>query len=170
MKWIGISGSWRKMNKELEKDVRKTIRKIITKGNGIVSGGALNVDYIATNEALKLNSSADKIKIFLPTTLKIYAAHYEKRAEQDVITKKQAKDLIIQLTKLKKINPLSLIENKKNKIVDTETYYERNSEVVKASDELIAFYVSGSRGGTNDTIKKACKKGIPAKVHRYIIG
>ena len=53
--------------------------------------------------------------------------------------------------------------------MNTETYYQRNSEVVKASDKLMAFYVNGSRGGIKDTITKAEKKGIPVKVNYYII-
>ena len=52
MKWIAISGGWRKINKEIEDDVRKTVREIISQGDGIVSGGALNVDYIALDEVL----------------------------------------------------------------------------------------------------------------------
>ena len=60
--WFGISGSWKKTNEEVEKGVRKAVRKIIERGDGIVSGGALNVDYFATHEALKLNPTADRIK------------------------------------------------------------------------------------------------------------
>ena len=39
IKWIGISGGWRKTNEQVEKDVRKVVREIIGSGNGIVSGG-----------------------------------------------------------------------------------------------------------------------------------
>ncbi len=166
MKWIGISGSWRKTNKKVEKDVRRTVREIMSRGDGIVSGGALNVDYIATNEVLKLDRTAKKIKVFLPTTLEIYAKHYRKRAKEGVITEKQAGDLITQLAKLKKINPRALIENKKNRIVDEKTYHERNSKVVKEADELIAFYINKS-SGVGDTIEKARKKGIPVKIFTY---
>lgn len=37
--WFGISGSWRKINSEIEKSVRNAVAKIIANGNGIVSGG-----------------------------------------------------------------------------------------------------------------------------------
>ena len=73
-------------------------------GKGIVSGGALNVDYVALNEALKHNPSATRIKIFLPTTLKKYTQHYRKHAKLKTITTKQANNLIKQLKDLKKIN------------------------------------------------------------------
>ena len=43
MKWYGITG-WRKTSPEVEADVRKTVREIIERGDGIVTGGALNVD------------------------------------------------------------------------------------------------------------------------------
>lgn len=70
MKWIGISGSWRKTNEEIEEKIRATVREIFEQGNGMVSGGALGVDYIATGVALKLNPEADRIKIFFRPRLK----------------------------------------------------------------------------------------------------
>ncbi|NQU77529.1 hypothetical protein HQ544_02420, partial [Candidatus Falkowbacteria bacterium] len=97
MKWVGISGSWRKINDKVKEDVRGVVRKIISRGDGIVAGGALNVDFIATDEALKLDSTAKKIKIFLPVTLELYAVHYRKRAKEGVITLRQAEDLAAQL-------------------------------------------------------------------------
>lgn len=165
LKWIGISGSWQETSPKIEKKVRNEVKNIVLYGNGIVTGGALNVDYQATDEVLKLKSP-DKLKIFLPTTLEIYAKHYRKRAEEGVITKKQAEDLIEQLTKVKESN--SLIENKVNTIVDNKTYFERNSEVVNASDELVAFQVNES-GGVQNTVDKAKQKGIPVKVFNYKI-
>lgn len=165
IKWVGISGSWRATSPEIEKDVRETTREIISEGKGIITGGALNVDYQATNEVLNLHLS-QHIKIFLPTTLATYAAHYRKRAEEGVITREQAENLITQLTTLQEQNPKGIIENPKNTIVDTTTYYERNQAVVDASDELVAFQVNDSKG-TQDTIDKAKRKGIPVTVHSY---
>jgi len=167
-KWIGISGSWAITTKEVEKDVRKIVRNVIKKGRGIVTGGALNVDSFATDEAIKLDPRCKHIKIFLPVTLKLYAAHYRKRAKEGVITKKQAENLISQLEYVCKMNPKAIIENNTNKIVDKTTYFERNSEVVKASDELYAFHVIESTGGgTIDTAEKAKKLGIPVRMFNY---
>lgn len=168
IKWVGISGGWRKIDKRVEADVRKVVKDIINEGNGIVSGGALGVDYVATDEALKLNPSATQIKIYLPTTLEIYSAHYRKRATERVITSEQAEMLISQLERLVKANKEALIENMENKVVNTETYYQRNMEVVKTSDELIAFHVNGS-AGTQDTINKAKERGISVKKFEYTI-
>ncbi len=167
-KWIGISGSWKATTPKIEQDVRETVKNIVLEGNGIVSGGALNVDYQATDEALKLNKP-HQIKVFLPTTLDIYAAHYRKRAQEKVITAKQAEDLISQLTTLKNLNPDGLIENPINTEVSEKTYFERNSEVVNASDELVVFQVNNSPG-TQDTIDKAKAKGIQIKIHSYEVG
>ncbi|MEK7173250.1 MAG: DNA-processing protein DprA [Patescibacteria group bacterium] len=173
MKWIGISGSWRKTNKEIEEKIRSMVREIITRGDGIVSGGALGVDYIALDEALKHNAKAEKIKIFLPTTLEKYAEHYQKHARLRTITSKQAKDLINQLTKLKQTNPRALIENLDANFTEEtkkQMYYQRNSKIVEAADELIAFRVKteASEGlGTVDAIEKAQAKGIPIKLFSY---
>ncbi|MGH7202881.1 MAG: hypothetical protein ACREHC_00370 [Candidatus Levyibacteriota bacterium] len=50
MKWVGISGSWRITNKPVETDVRKAVGTILASNNGIVTGGALGVDYFATSD------------------------------------------------------------------------------------------------------------------------
>ncbi len=173
MKWVGISGSWRKTNKEIEEKIRAVVRDIFEAGNGMVSGGALGVDYTATEEALKLNPKADKIKIFIPTTFEKYSEHYRKHAKLGAITKKQAEDLIKQLKKIKNINPDALIENPDTNFTEEtkkEMYYERNSRVVEAADELIAFRVKTKENeslGTADTIEKAKKKGIPVELFSY---
>lgn len=167
MKWIGISGSWRIHNKEVEQDVRREVAEIIARGDGIVSGGALGVDYTATDEALKYNPSATQIKIFLPSTLEIYAKHYRNRANEGVITSKQAEDLIAQLTALKNANPDALIEGHHD-VLNQHTYFERNTWVVGASDELLAFQVNASQG-VQDTIDKAKGNNLPVKLYSYTV-
>ena len=175
MKWIGISGSWRKTNQKIEDKIRQIVQEIIQDGNGIVSGGALGVDYIALDEGLKLDTKAERIKIFLPTTLKKYSEHYRKHARLKTITQEQAENLIKQLTQLKQINPKALIENPETNFTEErkkKMYYERNSKIVEMSDELIAFRVrmKESKGmGTADTIEKARKKNIEVKVFNYIL-
>ncbi|MFA5013056.1 MAG: hypothetical protein WC520_00635 [Candidatus Paceibacterota bacterium] len=173
MKWIGISGGWRKINPKIENDVRETVAKIMARGDGIVSGGALNVDFIAIDEALKHDSKAKRIKIFIPTTLEKFIEHYQKHARLGTITSEQAEGIVNQLTQLKKINPNALIENPDTNFTEEnkkEKYYERNSKVVEASDELVAFRIKTetSEGlGTADTIEKAKAKNIPIDLHFY---
>ena len=168
MKWVAISGSWRKTNSKVEKDVRSTVRKIILNGNGIISGGALGVDYFALDEAMRLNPSAEQIKIYLPAKLNIFSKHFFKRAKEGIITQKQAKDLINQLTNLKKINPNALITNKENTVLNKTSYYARILQIIDAANELIVFHVNKSEG-TQYTIDKAKKKGIPVKKLNYTI-
>ena len=168
MKWVAISGSWRKTNEEVENDVRQAVRGIIKRGDGIVTGGALNVDYFATDEALKVNPEAKQIKVCLPVTLELFSAHYRKRADEGVITHQQAEELITQLTALKKANPSALIENEKNTIVDKDTYYERNTKVMDLSNELYAFQVNDSEGVQN-TVNKARDDGKFVKLKKYTL-
>lgn len=173
MKWVGISGSWRKTNSEIEEKLRQIVREIMVRGDGIVSGGALGVDYIATDEALKSNPKADRIKIFIPTTLEKYSEHCRKHAHLGNITSAQAENLIAQLTKLKQINPDALIENPDTDFTEENKkarYYERNFRVVEASDELVAFRVKSEASesmGTADAVEKARAKGIPVKLFFY---
>jgi hypothetical protein len=168
MKWTAIAGSWRKTNKKVEADVKRTVRKIIKKGNGIISGGALGVDYFTLDEAMRANPDCEKIKIILPAPLNIFTKHFFKRAKEGVITYKQAKDLIIQLNTLKKINPEALIENQNNKIIDKNAYYQRIKQIIAKADSLVAFQVNKSKG-TQYTIDIARQKGLPIRKYFYVI-
>ncbi len=111
--------------------------------------------------------------MFLPTTLEKYAEHYQKQASLGTITSEQAENLINQLTRLKQISSEAFIENPDVNFTEEtkkNMYYERNSKIVEASDELIAFHIKteASQGlGTADTIEKAKAKGIPVKVFSY---
>ena len=173
MNWIAVSGGWRKINLEIEKKVRETVALNIKKGNGFISGGALGVDFVALDEALKHDLKAEKIKIFLPTSLEKYKKHLLKHVKLGNIKLNQAEKLINQLLKLKKINKQALIENletnfnEKNK---KEKYYQRNSEIIKKADQLIAFQIKtkDSQGlGVKDTIDKAKIKNIPINHYYY---
>lgn len=173
MKWIGISGSWRKTNKEIEEKVRNIVRKVITRGDGIICGGALGVDSIALDEALKCDPKAERIKVFLPTTLEVYSAHYRRHASLGTVTSDQAEGLIRQLSMLKNINSRVLVEGSESGFTEEtkkERYYGRNSDIVNASDELVAFRVKTKESegsGTADAVEKAEKKGIPVKLFKY---
>lgn len=167
MKWIGISGS-RITTPEVEKDVREFVRDTLQQGNGIVTGGALGVDYFATDEVLKRDPTALCLKVFLPTSFGRYAIHYRTRADEGVITHEQAEQLIAQLTELKNRKPEALVEETRNEIVNTENYFNRDTEIVNATEELAAFQVNGSPG-TQDTIDKARAQGKKVYLKQYSI-
>jgi len=135
------------------------------RGDGIVSGGALGVDQVATEEALKHNPDADRIKIIIPSTFEVFAAHYRNRANEGVITFEQAESLIGLLTLIKGKGALTEMDYAE---LNVESYYARNSEVLKVSDELLAFQVNSS-AGTQDTIDKAHELGMPVILKQYEI-
>lgn len=163
MKWIAIAGGWRKTNSQVKEDVIKVVREIISRGDGIVSGGAQGVDYIATDEALK--SEIGNLKIIIPSTLDIYEKHYLKRAEEGVLSNERAKNLIIQLKEVKKRNCL---QEGKDVIIDDSAYFRRINKIIQNADELIAFHINNTKG-TQYTIDKANEKGIPVKIFNYQI-
>lgn len=167
MVWIGITGS-RKINEHIERDVRFNVRKSMKEDNGLVAGGASGVDWVALDEALKIDSTASRIKIYIPTTLDIYAAYYRKKASEAAIESIRAESLIRQLEDLQKTNPVALKESAHNRAVNAESYHERNSFIVRDADELLAFQVNNSEG-TQDTIEKARAKGIPVQLFTYTI-
>lgn len=171
MKNIAISGSWRwGTEPQVERDVRAVVRQIMSVGNGIVTGGALGVDSVALDEALKYDPKANRIKLFLPTSLAIYETHYQKRADEGVITHQQADQLINQLNNLSARNRRALIEDQTTQIVNKDSYYARNTQIIEAADELIAFHViaDDTQGaGTRDIIEKAKGLQKPVKVYEY---
>lgn len=168
MKKILISGSWRYQNPELEAQVRQTVRDILAEDAGIISGGALGVDYWALDEALQIDPQATRIQIFLPSTLNFYKKHYKQRALDGIISTKQYKTLIAQLKQLKKTNPAALIEAKGVTTLNQSAYFQRNNKEVYHADEMIAFQVNGS-AGTQDTIDKAKLKGISVQVYQFAL-
>ena len=163
MKWFAISGSWRKQTPELERDLLEAVDGIIRSGDGIVSGGALGVDYIATDRMLQTQNWQNRLKIIIPTPLGIYKKHYFRRADEGVIMHEQAELLISQLAKIQ--GGGALVEMN-YKVLNLRTYYARNTEIVKACDELLAFQVDDS-GGVQDTIDKAVKFGKKVKLRKY---
>ncbi len=167
MKWTGISGSWRKTNLQVEEDVREAVHYIVDCGGGIVTGGALGVDYIATDEASKYDLRAEQIKIILPTSLEIFCAHFFNRAHDGVVSRQQALSIANQLNGVKSRNPDAVIEM--DYIVCTpETYYARNQKVIDACDELLAFHVNESQG-VQDAIDRAKDQVKPVTVKKYAI-
>ena len=165
MKWFAISGSWQYTTSDIERDVRVAVNAIMRRGDGIVTGGALGVDFIATVAALAHDPSAERIKIIIPTSLERYSAHYRARAGEGVITSEQAESLCGLLQDIKRRNSRALVELEYTK-VDQQAYYDRNTKVLASADELLAFQVNGSLG-TQDTIDKAAVQGMTIDVKRY---
>ncbi len=167
MVWNAISGSWRRTNSEVERDVRTAVAEVMRHGDGIVTGGALGVDYIATEEALSHNPDAGRIKIYLPTSLEIYAAHYRKRASEGVITTEQAESLIGLLGAVQRRSAESVIEMG-HTVLNQTTYYDRNTQVIENADRLLAFQVNGSQG-VQDAVDKAKAHGLEVQLKQYTI-
>jgi hypothetical protein len=161
--WVGISGSWRYAPPGLPDAVHREVAAALAAGKNIVTGGALGVDYWATETAL--NVAPARLKVILPTSLANYATHYRRRAVEGVISVRQAEDLIGQLEAVAQAG--GLVEHpERPQVVDATAYYLRNQDVVDAADELLAFQVNAS-SGTQDTVDKARLKGIPVVVFRY---
>jgi predicted Rossmann fold nucleotide-binding protein DprA/Smf involved in DNA uptake len=173
MRWIGISGTWRITNNDVERDVRVSVREIILRGDGIVSGGALGVDYYATDEAMKLDFVGSQIKVVLPASLQNYVTHLRMwvngfNTDDIPIGAEIAEQLIEQLNKLNVLNPNAVIANSliSAREIDQSAYYERNTTIVSLASEMIAFQVNKSPG-TQDTIDKARRAGKGVVVHSY---
>ena len=168
MRWFGITGSWRTSDRSVEADVRDAVCRIMAQGDGIVTGGALNVDWFATDEALQADERAERIRVCLPSKLNDYIAHYHKRAREGVIGDGQAMLLEAQLLELFRRNNSAIIEGEAVGEIDKKAYFERNSAVVDLSDEVLAFQVNDSEG-VQDTVDKARAAGKPVSVSKYYI-
>jgi hypothetical protein len=169
MKWIAISGGWRAIDARVEKDVRQTVRKILDRNDGIITGGALGVDFIATDEALRADPSGTHLRVFLPTPLTQYEAHYRARATEGVISPAQAETLIAQLQTVAGTPGHSLVEKTASRPpapIDQTAYYARNTDIVNAADELVAFHINGTQG-TQDAIDKARARKIKVTTLTY---
>jgi len=168
MKWILFTGTWKLTNKQVETDVRDAVREVLTRGDGVLTGGSTGVDYFAMDEALKLKPDGSYLKVVIPALFEDYLYDYYTNWCQLPITKKEIDDVASILKRIKELNPANLVEMP-YKIITQENYYMRDTEEVKRSNEVYAFQVNNSVG-TQDTIEKARKSGLPITVHKkYII-
>ncbi len=168
MKYYAISGSWRTINKEVENDVKKTVSQIIKQWDGIITWGALWVDYIATETVLKLWNPKKQLQIFLPINLDAFCKHYHKRAKEWVITLKQANEITSQLKKISNKSPESISDDTPFELANIESYYARNTTIIKECDKLFAFQVNNSQG-TQDAVDKAKELWKDVVVKKYYI-
>lgn len=166
MQKIAISGSWKIATPQVEQDVRRYVSRALDEGNGIVTGGALGVDSVATDEVLQRDHfERDQLTVILPTSLSTYSAHYRKRAQEGVISPHQAENLIQQLEEVQQRGTLVELPHP---WVNQETYYIRNTAVLEAADRLAAFQVNKS-AGTQDTIDKAVARGMSVEHLEYLV-
>jgi hypothetical protein len=168
MKWILFTGTWKLTNQEVEQDVREAAREVLSRGDGVVTGGATGVDYFAMDEAMKLHPDASRLKVVIPAMFKSYVYDYHTNWTMSPITAETVNDLEKLLQRIKEANSESLIEMP-NDIITQDHYNDRHDEEVKISDEVYAFQVNNSTG-TQDTIDKAAKSGLPISLHKkYVI-
>ncbi|MFA6295303.1 MAG: hypothetical protein WC666_02665 [Candidatus Paceibacterota bacterium] len=168
MKWILFTGTWRRANKQVEEDVRNAVREVIARGDGVVTGGATGVDYFAMDETLKLQPDCSKLKVIIPAWLDDYIYDYYTNWCHAPITNKDIDLMVDILKRIKALNKDHLIEMPFKEITQ-EHYFMRDTEEVKISDEVYAFQVNKGVG-TQDTIDKAKKAGLPITVHKeYVV-
>jgi hypothetical protein len=164
MKWILFTGTWKLTNAEVEKDVRDAAREVLLRGDGIVTGGATGVDYFCMDEAMKMYPDGSRLKVIIPAMFSSYIYDYHTNWCVAPVTTETINDLEKLLQKIKDANPSSLIEMSYD-IITQDHYDLRHDEEVKISDEVYAFQVNNSTG-TQDTIDKASKSGLPITLHK----
>ena len=165
MKWIIFTGTWRLTNEEVECDVRAAARDVITRGDGIVTGGATGVDYFAMDEAIKCDPTCKSLRVIIPTSLPNYIVDYKTNWCQEPVTMESIAGLEKILTYIQTTNPPSLLEMKHGPEITQEHYNLRHDEEVAISDEVYAFQVNNSTG-TQDTIDKSLAAGLPVTLHK----
>ena len=106
--------------------------------------------------------------MIIPALFKSYVYDYHTNWCMPPVTTDSINDLEKLLKKIKDANPESLVEMP-NDIITQDHYNDRHDEEVKLSDEVYAFQVNNSTG-TQDTIDKAAKSGLPISLHqKYVI-
>lgn len=184
---VGISGSWQKINNEVVRDTSHIVRYILSQGKGIITGGALGVDYIATHTVLTEGIPKEQLRIVLPVDLDTYMKHFInsiQRADRlDGIDSTQARKLIKQLDKIRSdysdiifgkthFNGERFLESgKAGDRYRKSAYHFRNGLVGYGCDGLVAFWVDSSEG-VQDIIDKvsSAKAKCRVAVKKYSLG
>lgn len=165
MKWILFTGTWRLTSPEVEEDVRAAAREVLSRGDGIVTGGATGVDYFAMTEALKIDPTGNTLKVFLPTHLENYIRDYRENWCWAPVTKESIDALAACLSQLAQVKLEHLHALPEEGAITQEHYNLRHNDEVAHSDEVYAFHVNASTG-TQDTIDKATAAGLPLSLHK----
>lgn len=165
MRHIAIAGGWKEINEQVRNDVHASVSEIMARGDGIICGGALGVDFEAVQAALEIDPNADRIQVLIPSELAYYILDLEKDVENGLATKEAVHALIAQLTLLQDRG--ALIEGFET-VLSKETYFRRIDDIIESADALVAFHINETEG-TQRTIDGAHKKGIPVEVHTYTI-
>lgn len=116
------------------------------------------------DEVLKINPTATHLRVIIPALLDSYIHDYYTNWCHDPITKEDINNLATILKKIKELNPASLLEMP-YEIITQEHYNLRHDQEVMYSDEVHAFQVNESTG-TQDTIDKSAKAGLPTTHHK----
>lgn len=164
MRWFGVSGSWNGFNRRIDLDVRGAATDIVKSGGGIVSRGVWDADFIAAEAAMSAGDRRKQLKIIIPTSLEIYAAHCRRQADEGLVAPDQAERLISQLQTAQALGR-SLVEMS-YETVDQASCQARDQALVGAVDHLLAFCIN-QNPETADTIRKAQQKGIPTTIKQY---
>lgn len=168
MKWFAISGTWKLTNEKVREDVEREVRDIIENGDGIVTGGALGVDFFATETVLKYGDVSKQLKLCLPIRVEDFCSHYLKRAKEGVISLEDGRMIVEQLLKVKENSKKSIFDDWGFVEANKESYFFRNSKIIEMCDVLFAFQVNDSLG-TQDAVNKAIDLGKEVKVKKYYI-
>lgn len=128
------------------------------------SRGATGVDYFAMDEVLKHNPSASHLRVIIPARLEHYVQDYYTNWCHEPITTKDIEKLTSLLKKITEINPACLLEMPYKTITQEHSNLRHDQEVMY-SDEGHAFQMNESTG-TQDTIDKSTKAGIPTTHHK----
>ncbi len=104
------------------------------------------------------------LKIIIPAYLEDYITDYHTNWCKKPITTQDIDILALFPRKFKAFKSEHLIEMP-YQIITQEEYLLRDTEEVKNSNEVYAFQVNNSVG-TQDTIDKARKSGLPISIHK----
>lgn len=160
--WIGITGSWRTINEKVVDDLTSIVRYILDNNFGILTGGALGVDYIATEIVLREGSPEKQLRITLPINKIDYIRHFKNSSLNSKIHHSQMMAIADQITYINRNFPDIIFDASGfdqneflkpiNEKYREDCYSFRNNLIGDGCDGLIPFWINGS-AGVEDTIK-----------------
>lgn len=164
-KWLAVIGS-RKIDAAMERDIREAVELALEDGWSIVSGGSTGADCVAARTVYESGLATERLKLYLPLNLELYAAGFRQRVARGVADADDTEQMIALLKTLQIEAPQVIHDDSDLTELTPQAFHRRNDQILACAERVLAFRC-GKSTGTDATISKARRRGLVVEARDY---